>query len=256
MPANYLVQDIETIPESEIAGDWKPTEENPFPSIQYHKVICIGMLILDENLHPLKSGCAADGLQGGKPEEEMIASWARIASGEATKTAPLSMVDWHGRAFDVPVMQTRALRYGINLPWYFGKLPDNSGKISSWSKDYRNRYGGAHLDVEDWWTNNGAFRKPHMADLARLIGLPGKTGIDGSKVYDAYKEGLYSDIDIYCMQDVYQTAFLFQRFQLMSGDIDLDLYRSAAKALLDEIAGACGQVEFCDLIDRENLLLL
>lgn len=260
----YLVQDIETIPESEIAGDWVPSQadkdrypdRDPFPPIWAHKVITIGMLALDELYLPIKGGCAAGGLVGGKSEKEMIERWSHAASGKMwEQQQPLKMVDYNGRGFDVPVLQTRAFRYGIQLPWYFGLLPDNKGGISSWSKEYRDRYQGWHLDVQELWTGRGAFRYPHLENLAKLMGLPGKNGFDGSKVHQAYKDERYQEIDVYCMQDVYQTAFIFQRFQHIKGKLSLDKYREAAGALLAYIEDAEDKKDFVAAIDRAALMI-
>ena len=257
----YLVQDIEAIAESEIVDMWTPSQADkerypdkpPFPPIWCWKVITIGLLVLDENYKPVKGGCAAGGLQSGVSERDMIASWNTTASGKRWEAPALSMVDYNGRGFDVPVLQTRAFRYGIPLPWYFGKLPDNQGKISSWSKEYRDRYNGKHLDVQEMWTNKGGFRYPHMANLARLMGLPGKVGIDGSQVHQAWKDGLYAEIDTYCMQDVFQTALIFQRFKYMTGELSLEGYREAATAVLDYTKGMGGHDEFLAKIDRAAL---
>jgi len=261
---SYLVQDIETIPESEIVDMWTPSEadkerypdRDPFPPIWCHKVICIGMLALDAKFRPRKGACAAGGLQGGKSEKEMIESWSNLASGKPfEQSSPLKMVDYNGRGFDVPVLQTRAFRYGVQLPWYFGLLPDNKGGISTWSKEYRDRYGGNHIDVQDLWTNKGAFRYPHLANLARLMGLPGKVGIDGSKVHQAYKDKQYVEIDTYCMQDVFQTAFIFQRFHYMKGTLDLDGYREAVTGMLELIEKDDGHKEFLESIDKAALMI-
>ena len=181
----------------------------------------------------------------------MTASGRRWGEG----TPPLSLVDYNGRGFDMPVLQTRAFRYGIQMPWYFGKLPDNKGGISSWSKEYRDRYNGKHLDVQELWTNRGSFRYPHMANLARLMGLPGKVGIDGSEVHQAYKDMKYGEIDTYCMQDVFQTAMIFQRFQHMTGKLSLEGYREAAIATLDYIKQMGGHEEFLAKVDKAAVLL-
>lgn len=260
----YLVQDIETIPETEIQKSWEEEKitlqdkgkPKDFPPIQFHKVICIGMLALDERFNVVKGGCAAGGLVSDKGEKKMLERWSELASGRMWEQRdPLRLVDWHGRGFDVPVMQTRCFRYGIQLPWYFGLLRDNKGGISQWSKEYRDRYTGWHIDLADLWSNKGAFARPHMANLAQLMGLPGKVGIDGSKVHEAYLEKRYEEIDVYCMQDVIQTAFIFQRWQHLTGRINLDWYREAATSLLDWTKGLSEQKEFFDKIDRAALLL-
>ncbi len=285
--SSYLVHDIETIPETELRNEWEADKAkqqakgvaDPFPGIPYHRVICIGMLTLDANLHPVRSGCAEGGVRGGKSEQEMIEKWAQVAAGGATD--PLRLVDWHGRGFDVPVMQTRAFRYGIQLPWYFGKLPDNRGQISSFSKDYRDRYGGWHEDLAEFWTNRGAFPRPHLASLAKLMGLPGKLDVDGSNVYDLWKEYAHAKdtartadgtleqheawiasaaamgqkIDTYCMQDVFQTGFILQRCRYMVGELSLEAYRAAAMALLEHVKRQPEQEDFVKGVDLPRLLL-
>lgn len=265
MTAMYLVQDIETIPETEIQGMWEEEnallkeqgKERDFPPIWAHKIICIGMLVLDEKMMPLKGGCAAGGTQADKSEKEMIEKWSAAASGKLFETKnALRMVDWHGRGFDLPVLQTRAFRYGIQLPWYFGLLPDNKGNKTSWSKQYRDRYQGHHYDLAETWTNRGAFPRPHMANLAKLMGLPGKIGVGGSNVHEAYKAGELADIDLYCMQDVFQTAWIFQRYTYLSGKIGLEEYREVAKALFDHVKSAPGQEEFVEKVDMDALLLV
>jgi len=259
----YLVQDIETIPETELQSTWaeecrisaekgKPVPD--FPPISMHRVVTIGMLALDERFRPVKGGCAAGGLAGGKSEKEMIERWSAAASGSLfEQREPLRLVDWHGRGFDVPVLQTRAFRYGIPMPWYFGLLDDNKGGKSQWSKEYRDRYAGHHMDLAELWTNKGSFQRPHMANLAMLMGLPGKVGIDGSKVYDAFKEGKFLEIDTYCMQDVFQTAFILQRIQHLSGAMTPTEYRESAGALLSFVASA--DPAFHEKIDRAAVLV-
>jgi len=264
MATRYLVQDIETIPETEIQNMWEEEQEllasrgkpRDFPPIWAHKVITIGMLALDENLMPIKGGCAAGGCQGGATEKAMIEKWSSAVSGElfGEKDA-LAMVDWHGRGFDVPVLQTRAFANGIRLPWYFGLLPDNKGQKSSWSKSYRDRFSGKHYDVAELWTNRGAFPRPHLANLAKLMGLPGKVGIDGSQVHQAHKDGDLAGIDIYCMQDVFQTAFIYQRYCYIAGKIDLKHYRDAAEALIEFVKSAPAQGEFSSMIKEDVLTL-
>lgn len=265
MPPKYLVYDIECIPETELQDDWLKekaklegegnTRDTRFEPIWAHKVICIGMLVLDENLHPIKGGCAEGGLGGGKSEAAMITKWSDVASGKLFNTDSLRLVDWYGAKFDVPVLQTRAFRYGLQLPWLYNLQLDNRGQISRYSKDYRDKYHGKHDDLSELWSNRGMFSKPHLENLARLMGLPGKVGIDGSKVYAAYKEQRFEEIDRYCMQDVIQTAFVLQRFQFLMGKLTLKHYRAAAQALLLWTSEQPTQLEFWKAIDEPAVLL-
>lgn len=262
MSVRYLVQDIETIPESEVASEWKPSEDevkksdgNPFPPIWAHRVITIGLLVLDENMIVKNDGCAHGGAAGGATEEEMVQRWADVASGLRSKTSAMRTVDFNGRRFDLPVLELRALRFGIPLDFLFGKLPDNRGGKSAFSRDYLDRYKGHHFDLADLISHYGAFKGPPLRILARLIGLPGKVGMDGGKTYDAWKEGKFGEIDTYCMQDVYQTAFLFMRWRYQTGEICLSTYRDAAKALLDRIASRPEHAALLGMIDEPRLLL-
>ncbi|TAL40515.1 MAG: hypothetical protein EPN91_12955 [Salinibacterium sp.] len=172
----------------------------------------------------------------------------------------LRMVDWYGSRFDVPVLQTRAFRYGIPLTWLFGLQPDNRGGVSQWSKEYRDKYQGKHDDVSELWTNRGSFPRPHLESLAVLMGLPGKVEIDGSKVYETWKTipvnaEAAKSIDLYCMQDVIQTAFVFQRYHYLAGRLTLEKYRAAATSLLNWTSEAPGQAAFAAKIDRAAVLI-
>lgn len=251
----YIVHDIETIPETELTPLYleakeKHAEISPskpfFPPIWAHKVISIGMLALDKNLHPTKGGCAAGGHAAS--EHQKITRWSEVTENAGR---PHKLVDWNGKAFDLPVLQTRAFALGVPLAWYF-QAPNPANK---WSKPYRNRYAGQHLDLADEWTNNRAFQKPSLLHLATLMGLPGKVGIDGSKVHEAYQQGRHEEIDIYCMQDVVQTAFIFQRYSYLSGDLSLIQYQAATKSLLEWTADQPTQSEFIATINQDKLLL-
>jgi predicted PolB exonuclease-like 3'-5' exonuclease len=61
-----------------------------------------------------------------------------------------------------------------------------------------------------------------LDDVARLMGLPGKLGMDGSQVWGAYREGRIAEIRNYCETDVVNTWLVFLRFKLMRGAITPD----------------------------------
>jgi hypothetical protein len=117
-----------------------------------------------------------------------------------------TLVTFNGRNFDLPVLELQALKYGCQAPRYFG------GKS-------RNRYvEEGHYDLYDFLTNYGVHRlRGGFNLLAKLIGLPGKTEIDGSMVQQLWQEGRLRDIHRYCRQDVIQTYFLFLRVELLRG---------------------------------------
>jgi predicted PolB exonuclease-like 3'-5' exonuclease len=56
-----------------------------------------------------------------------------------------------------------------------------------------------------------------LDQLARLMGLPGKLGMDGSAVWGAWLDGRIAEIRDYCETDVVNTFLVFLRFQMMRG---------------------------------------
>jgi predicted PolB exonuclease-like 3'-5' exonuclease len=61
--------------------------------------------------------------------------------------------------------------------------------------------------------------------MARLCGLPGKLGMDGSQVSAAWSRGELGAIRDYCETDVANTYLLFQRFQMIRGVLGPDEYQ-------------------------------
>jgi predicted PolB exonuclease-like 3'-5' exonuclease len=56
-----------------------------------------------------------------------------------------------------------------------------------------------------------------LDQLAKLMGLPGKLGMDGSAVWQAWQDGKIDEIRDYCETDVVNTYLVYLRFQLMRG---------------------------------------
>lgn len=128
-----------------------------------------------------------------------------------------TFVTFNGRGFDMPVLELAAYRYGIALPEWFN--------VDARSFDQaRNRYNtSAHLDLMDLFTNFGATRATGGLNLlANMIGKPGKTGIDGSKVQGMYNEGKVEEINDYCRCDVLDTYFVFLRSRVLIGKLTLE----------------------------------
>jgi 3'-5' exonuclease len=144
-------------------------------------------------------------------EESIVRTfWQRLERFSGT------LVTFNGRSFDLPVLELHALKYGCQAQRYF------SGKA-------RNRYAEeGHFDLYDFLTNYGVHRlRGGFNLLAKMIGLPGKTEIDGSMVQQLWQEGRLGDIHRYCRHDVIQTYFLFLRVELMRGRMTPEQYEHA-----------------------------
>ena len=56
-----------------------------------------------------------------------------------------------------------------------------------------------------------------LDQMAVMLGYPGKMGMAGDKVYEAYADNRLKDIRDYCETDVLNTYLVFLRFQMMRG---------------------------------------
>lgn len=128
-----------------------------------------------------------------------------------------TLVTFNGRGYDLPVLELAAFRYGLSVPAWFN-VDARSFEQS------RNRYNSeAHLDLMDLISNFGAMRvNGGLNLLANLIGKPGKTGIDGSKIQDMYDSGEAEAINDYCRCDVLDTYFVFLRTRVLLGKLKLE----------------------------------
>ena len=102
--------------------------------------------------------------------------------------------------------------------------------------NYLNRYHSRHLDLMDllaMFTNRA---NAPLDEMARLCGFPGKLGMDGSKVWDAWRQGQVASIRDYCETDVANTWLLYCRFLLINGQLSPDEYQGEI-ALFRETIG-------------------
>jgi 3'-5' exonuclease len=241
--AEYLVLDIETIPDVE---RWtrpeSPHGDSPFPPTWAHRIVVIGCLWLDHGYALKRIGVVGDPAGGtGSPDERercLLEDFSRFVG----RARPV-LVTYNGRSFDLPVIALRALCHGVSLAWYYRET----------SIRYRYSEQG-HLDLCDWLADHGATRSGSLDAIARLIGLPGKVGVDGSQVEGLYRAGQLASIQDYCLADVAQTALLFLRFRLLQGQLSPEDYRARTAELLDALA-ADGRVgDVLGGLDRAHLL--
>ena len=236
---SFLVLDIETIPDRELyqPPETRAGEERPFPPLYVHKPIVIGSLLFGADYGLVKFGDF--GAQGGD-ERAMLERFARWVDEKR-----VHIVTFNGRGFDLPVIALRCMRYGIALPWYYQPR-----------SDYRYRFSDeGHLDLCDFLCEHGAARSLSLDAAARVIGLPGKNGMDGSQVEGLYHAGKLDEIRDYCLHDVAQTALLFLRFRLLQGQLDRARYREAARQVLAALEHDGRFTRLLEGMDRPRVLL-
>ena len=221
----YLVFDVETVPDGELLRRVKyPGEEisdeeavqrakeemlqrsggrSDFLPVSfcYPVAICVARVTADFRLQALTPLADPD----FAPRQLVADFWKGLAHYQAT------LVSFNGRAFDLPILEMAAFRFGITARGYFD---DRYGR--------RYRYGSAHLDLHDWLSNHGACPVTGGLNLlSKLLGKPGKMAVTGADVWDMYCDGKTKQISDYCMFDVLDTYFVFLRSRVMTGELDL-----------------------------------
>jgi len=132
------------------------------------------------------------------------------------------MVSWNGGGFDLPVLHYRSLIHGIPAARYWD-MGEND-KEFKWN-NYISRYHLRHLDLMDLLALYQPRNNVPLDEIARLIGFPGKLGMDGSKIWEAYQKGKTTSIRNYCETDAANTYLLYLRFQLVRGAFSNEQYR-------------------------------
>lgn len=156
-------------------------------------------------------------------EKELI---QRFFSGIEKYTPTL--VSWNGSGFDLPVLHFRTLLHGISAPRYW-EHGDHESSFR-WN-NYLSRFHYRHIDLMDVLAayQNKAFAP--LDDIAMLLGLPGKMGMSGGKVWENYLKGQIKSIRDYCETDVLNTYGVYLRFELMRGEILPEHYQAAMDEL-------------------------
>jgi predicted PolB exonuclease-like 3'-5' exonuclease len=129
------------------------------------------------------------------------------------------LVSWNGSGFDLPVLHYRGLVHGARAPRYW-----DTGAFDRETKwdNYLGRYQFRHTDLMDVLALYSGRNNAPLNDIAVLLGLPGKLGMDGSMVFDAWRAGRLPEIRAYCETDVLNTYLVYLRWQQMRGHLSPD----------------------------------
>jgi predicted PolB exonuclease-like 3'-5' exonuclease len=233
--------DIETIPDVELGrriyglGDLsdrqvgyvmqaKRREEagTEFLSYEQHRIVAISVALRTrEGFKVWSLG------EPHAPEAEII---QRFFDGIEKYTPDL--ISWNGSGFDLPVLHYRALRHGVPAPryWETGE-EDQAFRFNN----YINRYHARHCDLMDVLSSYQVRARVGLQAAATLLGLPGKLGMSGDKVWDAYCDGHLELIRNYCETDVLNTFLIYLRFELIRGRLMRDEYNAEVERVREAL---------------------
>ncbi len=146
------------------------------------------------------------------------------------------VVSWNGGGFDLPVLHYRGLIHQVEAPryWDMGEGDFRDSREFKWN-NYIGRYHTRHLDLMDLLAMYQPRANAPLDELAKLMGLPGKLGMDGSAVWSAYLDGKIADIRDYCETDVVNTYLVYLRFQLMRGHLTREQHAAEVAFVREQI---------------------
>jgi len=142
------------------------------------------------------------------------------------------LVSWNGCGFDLPVLHYRALRHGIQAPRYWETGDDD---LAFRFNNYLNRFHWRHVDLMDVLAGFQSRARASLQNTALLLGLPGKLGMSGDKVWDSYIAGDIVHIRNYCETDVLNTFLIYLRFELMRGRLNKEAYVSECRRVRETL---------------------
>ncbi len=132
------------------------------------------------------------------------------------------LVSWNGSGFDLPVLTYRGLLHGVQAARYWETGDTDS---SFRYNNYLSRYHWRHTDLMDVLCGFGR-RGTSLANMATLLGLPGKLGFDGSQVWETYLAGDLARIRAYCETDVLNTWLIWLRFAQLRGELSPEAHQA------------------------------
>ena len=174
-----------------------------FLPLPYHRPVAACMLEAAEDGGIVRVVDIASWTDRKGDEPEFLArAWDRLAGA--------SLVTFHGKGFDLPVMELRSLKHAIAIP---GSSPGRRG-------------GGIseHLDLKELLSAHGSAGAAPLDLYAKLVGLPGKEDVAGGDVQSLYCAGSLEQIAAYCMTDVVQTWLVYLRWRRVEGSLTADGY--------------------------------
>ncbi len=140
------------------------------------------------------------------------------------------LVSWNGGGFDLPVLHYRSLKAGVQAPRYWETGDEDT---TFRYNNYLSRFHWRHLDLMDVLSGFQVRARASLADVAALLGFPGKLGFSGDQVWDACLAGRLQAVRRYCETDVLNTYLIYLRFQFLRGRLD----RTQLDAELERVRG-------------------
>jgi predicted PolB exonuclease-like 3'-5' exonuclease len=226
--SNVLAFDIETVPDVEFGrrhyglegltekqiGYVMQTRQreqtgSDFLSLEQHRIVAISAAM--RTREGFKVWSLGD---PGSPEDDLV----RRFHDTLERQSP-TLVSWNGSGFDLPVLNYRAMRHRIQAHRYW-EMGDEDPSFK-WN-NYVSRFHWRHIDLMDVLSGFQGRGRVGLDSMAVLLGLPGKLGMSGEKVWEAHLSCQSEQIRRYCETDALNTYLIYLRFELLRGRLTHD----------------------------------
>ena len=178
-----------------------------FLPLHQHRVVAISVALRSRDT--FRVWTLGDAQSG---EEEIV---GRFFDG-LERYAP-NLVSWNGSGFDLPVLNYRALKHGVQAPRYW-EVGDGDREFRY--NNYLGRFHWRHIDLMDVLAGYQVRARAGLDQVAMMLGFPGKLGMSGDKVWQTWLDGGIDEIRDYCETDVLNTYLVYLRFEHMRGNLD------------------------------------
>ena len=238
---NVFVFDIETVPDIEgcrrlhslkdLSDDdvaramfqmRRQQSGGEFLRLHLHRIVAISAVLRTRDQFKVWSLGNVD-----STEQDLI---QRFFSGVERYTPKL--VSWNGSGFDLPVIHYRSLLYDIDASHYW---ETGQSDTSFRYNNYISRYHERHTDLMDVLAGYQPRASAPLDEIASLCGFPGKMGMNGALVWDAFQCGNLDEIRDYCETDVLNTYLVYLNYERNRGHLDQVNYRAECLRVREEL---------------------
>lgn len=195
---------------------------NDFLRHHLHRIVAISAVLRTRDQVKVWSLGTAD-----SDEQDLL---QRFFSGIDRYTPRL--VSWNGGGFDLPVIHYRSLLYPIDAAHYW---ETGQNDTSFRYNNYLSRYHERHTDLMDVLAGFQPRANAPLDEIASLCGFPGKMGMSGARVWDAYQQGQIQAIRDYCETDVLNTYLVYLNYERNRGNLEQARYRAECELLRGEL---------------------
>lgn len=164
------------------------------------QICCIGWAI-DDGAPMSRNVTSSDSAE----EADMLRNWFHSLTSARHIADRQVFIGHNSNGFDIPFIWKRSIVLGVKPPIWFPRDP------KPWAE--------STFDTMISWNGIGAKAGGSMDRICKILGIPGKEGMDGSQVWPAFQEGRHDEIAAYCRDDVARTRAMHLRMTFAAESI-------------------------------------